>query len=172
MIKAMPRLPYKYVVEILFPCMPKWRMTQIVPQGNGLNEIQVEAKHATNIARDAGYELHMEGTASDIVVPVKRKHLSFVRISIIIRRVDDFFHISRESRAPERGGVPCVIPPDRRFIAVPNLESKGRCTHLLRPLYQRAKHCLSDAAPPYAWVNSDIGDMPFLKDAVQPGVSE
>ncbi len=48
--------------------MRKRRMPDIMPQGNRLNQVEIEVQGAADGARNAGYQLHMQTAARHVIV--------------------------------------------------------------------------------------------------------
>ena len=89
--------------------MAERRMADIVAEGNCLYQIKVKPKHASYIARNARNKLHMQRAAGNIVVIIKRKNLSFIRIAVIIRKMNYFFDIAHKSGAPNACAIGIFI---------------------------------------------------------------
>ena len=82
--------------------MSEGRVTEVVPKGDGLDEVQVEAQGSTDVARHASHELHVQPTAAEVVVRAKREDLRLARQAVVGRQVHDLLGIAHEGGA-QRG---------------------------------------------------------------------
>lgn len=93
------------LVQVRLARVGERRMADIVPQGDGLNQIQVEMQRGAQGARDSGYQLYMQAAPGNVVVFDQRKHLRLVNIPVIVGTVQNFVHVMHEGRPPYRGLV-------------------------------------------------------------------
>lgn len=70
-----------YFRKNVLTLMSKRRMTDIVPQGNGLNQILIEPEKAANGPGNARNHLHMQHPVGDMVVVHQGEDLSFIDIA-------------------------------------------------------------------------------------------
>ena len=71
------------VGEKAFTIVAKWWMADIMPHGNGLDEIFIKAQKTTNRSGDAGNQLNVKNPVGDMIVGNKRKYLCFINISAV-----------------------------------------------------------------------------------------
>ena len=100
-----PGVLHGNLVQKHFARMRKRRMPDVMPQGNRLNQVEIEVQGAADGARNAGYQLHMQAAARYVVIADERKHLRFVRIAVEIRAVHNFIHIMQESWSPDAARI-------------------------------------------------------------------
>jgi hypothetical protein len=53
----------------------------------------------------------VEGTACNIIILEKGKHLRFIGIAVVIRVMKDFFYVTDVARTPYFGAVTVIVPP-------------------------------------------------------------
>ena len=63
------------VVEEALPRVPEGRMADVVTEGDGLDEVEVEPERATDVPSHPRHELHVQATTSEVVVCPKREDL-------------------------------------------------------------------------------------------------
>ena len=80
-------------------------MPDIMPQGNRLNQVEIEVQGAADGARNAGYQLHMQAAARHVIVADERKHLRLVGIAVEIWTVHNFIYIMQESWSPDAARI-------------------------------------------------------------------
>ena len=67
--------------KIAFAVVSERSMSNIVPQGNGLNEVFIQAEEAAYIPGNFGKKLNMQNPMSNVVVVNKIKNLGFVNVA-------------------------------------------------------------------------------------------
>ena len=104
-----PRVLVVKLAKIGFSRVSEGRMSKIVTESNGFNQVKIETQSGTNGARNAGYELNVQTATGDIIVFIEREHLRFVGIAIIKGAVQDLIYIVNKGRAPNGGNIFCQI---------------------------------------------------------------
>ena len=87
--------------EIVLALMAKRRVPEVMTDGDGLYEVEVEAKRHADGAPHATDHLQVKGTTRDVVVAHEREDLRLVRASRVKRIVDDLLDVDDEARAPK-----------------------------------------------------------------------
>ena len=85
--------------EVVLALMAKRRVPEVMTDGDGLYEVEVEAKRHADGAPHATDHLQMKGTTRDVVVAHEREDLRLVRTTRVERIVDDLLDV--DARAPE-----------------------------------------------------------------------
>ena len=104
------------LAELPLPLMSKRRMTDVMSDRNCLDQIQIQVQRLSNVTRCSRYKLYMRCASGNIIVFIQRKHLCFIRITVIIRDMHDLFTIPDKCRAPDCLLIMCHIPADHVFI--------------------------------------------------------
>ena len=81
------------LVEKELSLVSERRMPDIMPDRDRLDEIEIQPQRSADRARDSRNKLHVCGTTGNIVVSIKREHLSFVAAAVKKRTVNDFIHV-------------------------------------------------------------------------------
>ena len=68
-------------VQNMFTFMPERRVTDVMAQGNCLDQIFIQSQKASCCSGDSGDQLHMQHTMCDVVIVDQRKNLGFVDIA-------------------------------------------------------------------------------------------
>ena len=97
------------LAKVGLSCVRKGRVTEVVTERDGFNQVEIEVQSGTDGARDAGDELNVQAAAGDIIVLVERKHLRLVGIAIVKGAVQDLINVVNKGRAPNGGNVFCQI---------------------------------------------------------------
>ena len=87
--------------EVVLALMAKRRVPEVMTDGDGLYEVEVEAKRHADGAPHATDHLQVKGTTRDVVVAHEREDLRLVRATRVERIVDDLLDVDDEARAPE-----------------------------------------------------------------------
>ena len=87
--------------EVVLALMAKRRVPEVMTDGDGLYEVEVEAKRHADGAPHATDHLKVKGTTRDVVVAHEREDLRLVRATRVERIVDDLLDVDDEARAPE-----------------------------------------------------------------------
>jgi hypothetical protein len=66
--------------EHSFPIMPEWGVSDVVSQGNRLNEIFIQAQESADGSGNFGYQLNMEDPVGNMIVLDQIKYLCFIDI--------------------------------------------------------------------------------------------
>ena len=85
-----------------FTGMGKGGVTDVVTQGNGLDQIQVQVQRTANGPGDSGHQLDMKAPTGDIVILYQGEHLGLVGITVIIGAVHDPVDVLGKGRPPHR----------------------------------------------------------------------
>ena len=116
-VKVPSRLLMVKLIQVSFSRMSEGRMADVVSQGDGFNEIQVQMKGGADGAGDAGYQLHVEGAAGNVVIFAQRKDLGLVGVAVVIGAVHDLVDVVHKGRPPHRGVIlGQVAATDHLFI--------------------------------------------------------
>ena len=75
-------------------------MADVVTEGNGLDEIQVQMEGRADGAGDAGDQLNVEGATGDVVVFVEGKDLGLVGIAVVVGAMHDLVNVMHEGGTP------------------------------------------------------------------------
>ena len=67
-IEISARLGVIHLVEVPLPRVPEGGVPDVVPEGDRLDEVEVQPEDGADRARDAGDELYVQSTAGDVVV--------------------------------------------------------------------------------------------------------
>ncbi len=67
----------------LFAVVAKRDVADIMPQGNGFDEVFVQAQKTADRAGDFRYQLNMQDPVGDVIVPDQRKNLGFIDITAV-----------------------------------------------------------------------------------------
>ena len=102
------------VVEEALPGMAEGGVPDVVTKRDGLDQVEVEAQGATDVARHAGHELHMQAATREVVVGVEREDLRLARESVVCGRVHDLLGIAHERGSLEGGKVAGVVATTKR----------------------------------------------------------
>ncbi len=98
-------VPEIELVQVDLPGVGEGGVADVMAQGDGLDQIQVQAQHPTDHPGDAGNQLHMKAAAGYVVIPDKGENLRLVAVSVIIRAVHDLVGIMDKGRTPDSGVV-------------------------------------------------------------------
>ena len=116
MIKISARALKIQLPQHPLPRMPKRSMPDIMSQGNGLDQVRVQPKDASDISGNPGHQLHMLGTPGNIIIPVKGKDLGFVSIAVVIGNMHDLLGIPHKGGPPQVGPVVIHSPPEHILV--------------------------------------------------------
>jgi hypothetical protein len=96
--------------------MGEGRMSNVMTQCNGLNQIQIQIQRSANGPGDPGYKLYMQTAPSDVIVLGQRENLGLVGIAIVIRTVQNAVNILGKSGTPDRRRLFIAVTTDRRTV--------------------------------------------------------
>ena len=88
-------------------------MADVVPQGDGLQEVLVQPEKLADGAGDLGQELDVQHPVADLLVADEVKNLGFVDVSRISPGVEDAVGVHREVLAVALGDTHFIAPADR-----------------------------------------------------------
>ena len=77
-------------------------VTDVVPQGNGFNEIQVQVQGTADGTGDPGYQLHMQTSSGNVIVLYQREHLGLVGVPVVIGTIHDPVNVLGKGGTPYR----------------------------------------------------------------------
>lgn len=80
---------FTYFVQISFTIVSKWSVSNIVTQGDSLDQILVEPQEASNRARNFRYQLYMQDPVSNVIVLKQEENLGFVNVAAVSQGMDD-----------------------------------------------------------------------------------
>jgi len=87
--KAIQAMLPAELIEDAFTDMAKGRMADVMAQGNGLDQILVEAQAAANGPADPGDQLDMENPVRDMIIVNQGKDLGLVNIAAVGPGMED-----------------------------------------------------------------------------------
>ena len=79
-----------------FSIVTKRRVTEVMPQGDGLNQVLVESEETADGPRDFGDQLYMKHPVGDMVIFDQVENLCFVNVSGVGKGVKDPIRIQRK----------------------------------------------------------------------------
>ena len=106
------------LAEIPLSRVAEGRMPQVVPQGDGLDQLQIQPQDGADIPGDPGDQLYVQRPAGDVVVVIKREHLGLVRIAVIYGQMQNLFRIPHKNGPPEVCPVFGHIRPAHRRVVI------------------------------------------------------
>ena len=106
------------IVEEALAGMTEGRMPQVMAQTNRLDQVAVEPKGATDIARNARDELHMQTTTRQVIIATEAKDLRFTCIAGVCRQMKDLFGIAHKGRTHQRAFVRLTINSTNDLVVV------------------------------------------------------
>ena len=95
--------------------MSEGRVTQIVSERYGLDEVAVQPEQPPDSPCDAAHQLHVQASTADVVVLDEGEHLRLACIPVIGRHVHDLLGVARERGPGDRrcvvrvGLAPCYV---------------------------------------------------------------
>ena len=98
------KAPGVAIVELIeehLAAMSEGGVTDIMPQGDGLNQIQVQIQRPTDGAGDAGHQLNVQTPAGNIVIFQQGENLGLVGIAVVIGAVHDPVDILGKAGPPD-----------------------------------------------------------------------
>ena len=115
----------------------KGGMADIVTQGDGLNQIQIQIQRAADGSGDTGHQLNVQASSGHVIVLHQREDLSLIGVTVVVGAVQDTVNILSKSGAPDRSFRSIAVAANRRFIRTGPI-NKGMVPffllHLLRKL--------------------------------------
>jgi len=101
MVEVAPGTRMVEIREVVLALMAEGRVTEVMADGYGLDEVEVEAERHADGAPHPADHLQVEGAARDIVVAYERKDLCLVGATRVERVVDDLLDIHDEARTAQ-----------------------------------------------------------------------
>ena len=144
------------VVQEALARMSERRVAEVVPERDGLYEVEVEPEGAADVARDAADELLVEAAAGEVVVLAEREHLRLAVEAVVRGGVHDLLRVAHEggTNAGVKVALGDVAPDDGGVLAGERAEPAcGRkradlLCHLGRDLHGHAER---HAVDPCVW---------------------
>ena len=121
------------IVQEHLAAVGKGCMADVMTQGDGLDQIQVQVQGAADGPGDPGHQLHMEAAAGDVIIFDQGEYLGLVRIPVVVGAVHDPVNILGEIGAPDRGGLVASKTADRHLIGEGTVEISVVCFFHLHP---------------------------------------
>jgi len=87
-------------------------MADVVAEGGGLDEIEVEPERATDVPSHPRHKLHVQATTGEVVVGPKRKDLGLAVESVVGGHVHDLLGVAHEGGAKGRAFVEPGLAPN------------------------------------------------------------
>ena len=81
--------------------MAKRRVANVVPQGDCLDEVKVEAKRGANVSSHARDELHMQAATGKVIIRAKREDLGLSGKAVVRGHVHDLLGIAHKGRTQD-----------------------------------------------------------------------
>ena len=107
----------KLFVKVFFARMAERRVADIVPKRDRLDKLKVKVERLADGARDSRNKLNVKSAAGQIIVFIKRKHLRFIGIAVIIRAMQYLVDIANKRRPQNRWKImPVIAPQNPAFI--------------------------------------------------------
>ena len=127
--KMPPCMAVIKLVEIGFARVTEGRVSHIVPQRDGLDQIKIQMQNGADGAGNAGNQLHMKRASCDIVIFTQGEDLCFVGVAVVIGAVHDLVDVMHKGGAPDRRGIlGKVLPAANALVVKSNL---GICAAVL-----------------------------------------
>ena len=121
------------IVEEHLAAVGKGGVSNVVSQGDGLDQVQVQVQGAADGPGDAGHQLNMEAAAGNVIIFDQGKDLGLVCIAIVVRAVHDPVDVLGEIGPPDRSGLIPAKAADRHAVREGTVKKSAIGFFILHP---------------------------------------
>ena len=102
-VEMPPTMAVKQLIQIHFSGVGEGRMSDVMAQGDGFDQVQIQIQRLANGSGDPGDQLDMETPAGDVIIADQGKNLRLIAVTVIIWAVHDLVDVMDIGRTPDAG---------------------------------------------------------------------